>query len=130
MGLFDKIFKGEGKGNREEDVKIPWHSLTSMEQLEEMKKESYQTKIAVFKHSTRCGISKMVLRKFENEFAPEMEGIVKLYFLDLLLHRDISNEIAQRFNVPHQSPQLIVLQDGKAIFNASHQAIEVEAINS
>jgi bacillithiol system protein YtxJ len=45
------------------------------------------------------------------------------YFLDLLEHRDISNEIVIRFVVVHQSPQLILIKDGKAIYNASHSDI-------
>jgi bacillithiol system protein YtxJ len=48
------------------------------------------------------------------------------YFLDLLEHRDISNEIVIRFGVVHQSPQLILIKDGKAVYNASHSDIASE----
>lgn len=50
------------------------------------------------------------------------------YFLDLLAYRSISNEIESRFDVVHQSPQLIVLENGKAIYNASHQNIDLDKI--
>lgn len=55
-------------------------------------------------------------------------GNAEFYFLDLLAHRDISNKIASDFEVTHQSPQMIVLKDGKAIKNASHQAISLNLV--
>lgn len=51
------------------------------------------------------------------------------YFLDLLAHRNLSNDIETRFDIVHQSPQLIVLDSGKAIYNASHQNIDLDKIN-
>ena len=55
---------------------------------------------------------------------------MELYFLDLLAHRSISNEVAERFGVVHQSPQLIVIKDGKAVYDASHSDIDAEALKS
>jgi bacillithiol system protein YtxJ len=46
------------------------------------------------------------------------------YFLDLLNHRDISNEIASKFEVVHQSPQLLLIKNGKSIYNTSHENID------
>jgi bacillithiol system protein YtxJ len=66
----------------------------------------------------------MALRQFEQEF--DLEGKVVPYYLDLLEHRDISNEIANRFGVYHQSPQLIVIKDGKAVYDRSHGDIIAE----
>jgi bacillithiol system protein YtxJ len=83
---------------------------------------SHQQPVAIFKHSTRCSISRMALKQFENEF--DMEGIVTPYFLDLINHRDISNEIATRFEVYHQSPQLLLIKEGKSIYDASHSDID------
>ncbi|TNF08335.1 MAG: DUF2847 family protein, partial [Bacillota bacterium] len=51
-----------------------------------------------------------------------------LYFLDLLNHRDVSNEIANRFQVVHQSPQLILIKNGVAVYNASHSEIQAEVL--
>lgn len=58
-----------------------------------------------------------------------MQDNVVLYFLDLIEHRDISNEIATRFGVVHQSPQLIVIKDGKAVYNDSHESIDATKLN-
>ncbi|HET7360644.1 MAG TPA: bacillithiol system redox-active protein YtxJ [Salinimicrobium sp.] len=127
MGLLNKFF-GEGrKSGNEGKMEFPWIPLTEINQLDEIEAESLNASVAIFKHSTRCGISKMVLRKFESEYSGDEKG-AKLYFLDLLKYRGISNEIANRYGVRHESPQLIVLKGGKVVSHASHQAIEAEMV--
>ena len=128
MSLFDKIFKSSQDIAKEEINEIPWRPLTRMEQLEEIEKESHKKTVVIFKHSTRCGISKMVLRNFESEFAPVTEHKLKLYFLDLLSNREISNEIASRFGVQHESPQLLIIKDGKVVQHDSHHGIKAETL--
>lgn len=130
MGLLDKLFKGQREIVKEEIVEVPWHPLTRLEQLVEIEKESHKKSVAIFKHSTRCGISRMVLRKFEQEFIPTEDEDPKLFFLDLLSNREISAEIANRFGVRHESPQLLILKDGKVIQHDSHQAISAKTLNN
>lgn len=127
MGFFDK-FKSERDIAKEEIKKVPWNHLTKIETLEEIAEISFQQPVAILKHSTSCGISRMVLRQFEKEYDLH-EGRMKLYFLDLLNHRDISNKIASKFNVPHESPQLIIIKDGKAVYDASHSEINAGTLN-
>ena len=78
--------------------------------------------VAVFKHSTRCSISRAVCRDLNAEWdlSPEL---VPFYYLDLLAYRSVSDAIAQRFGVVHQSPQLIIIRDGKAVFSETHNHI-------
>lgn len=102
--------------------KVGWRQLTDLGQLNEIIDVSTEKPVIIFKHSTRCSISRMVLKQFENEF--DLEDKVVPYFLDLLVYRDISNEIATRFGVQHQSPQIIVIKNGKSIYNASHESID------
>ena len=64
----------------------------------------------------------MVIKRFENMFDESMSN-VKVYYLDLLNYRDISNEIAVSFEVIHQSPQLLIIKNEVSVFNASHQDI-------
>ena len=112
-------------GTKEENKsvsKVGWIQLTDLGQLNEIVDSSTDKVVVIFKHSTRCSISRMVLKQFENEF--DLQDKVVPYFLDLLEHRDISNEIATRFEVQHQSPQLIVIKDRKAVYNASHESID------
>ena len=129
MGFFDKMFKSDNDNNKPEKVSVPWIQLTNIETLEEIAEESSNQPIAILKHSTSCGISRMVLRQFEQNYNLDPDS-VKLYFLDLLNYREISNKIASRFNVPHESPQLIVIKDGKAVYDASHSEIDVNKLKT
>ena len=103
--------------------KVGWRTLTDLGQLNEIIDLSTEKPVIIFKHSTRCSISRMVLKQFENEF--DLKDKVIPYFLDLLEFRNVSNEIASRFGVMHQSPQIILVKDGKAVYNASHESIDI-----
>lgn len=125
MSVFNYIFGKSGNQNSEES-KIKWIPLISMGQVDEIVAISNQKPAVIFKHSTRCSISRMALKQFENEF--DLEDKVDVYFLDLLEHRDISTEIASRFNVVHQSPQLLLIKDGKSVYDVSHSDIDAEEL--
>jgi bacillithiol system protein YtxJ len=124
MSFLDKIFGSSEEENT--SPKVNWIPLTDLGQLNEIINESVTKPVAIFKHSTRCSVSRMALRQFENEF--DLSDKVTLYFLDLLNHRDVSNEIATRFGVEHQSPQLILINNGKAVYDASHSSIDAESL--
>jgi len=121
MGLFDKIFKGS-EDKEAQKSNINWIPLTTIDQLIEIKNQSKSAPIFIFKHSTRCGISSMVIKQFEKLFDESHQNL-KVYYLDLLNYRAISNEIEAQFQVPHQSPQLVVIKNGTAVANASHHDI-------
>ena len=106
--------------------KVGWRTLTNLGQLNEIVAESTNKPVIIFKHSTRCGVSRMVLKQFENEF--DLHEKITPYFLDLIEHRNVSNEIASRFGVFHQSPQLIVIKEGNAVFNDSHGSIDASKL--
>lgn len=125
MGLFSNMFKFNE--NDIEKPNINWIPLTEMNQLDEIKSLSKSKAILIFKHSTRCGISRMVLKNFEKEYNLQ-DSVIELYFLDLIEYRSISNEIAMKFNVIHQSPQVLVIQNEGVIYHDSHHQISVEAI--
>lgn len=105
-----------------------WIQLTETQQLHEIIAESETMTIAIFKHSTSCGISRMVLKGFERESEKTHPDNVKFYFLDLLKFRTISNEIADRFDVRHESPQLIVIKNGAVKHHSSHSSISFSAL--
>lgn len=120
MSIFNNIF-----GKNSEDYKADfWQELSSEADLQVAVKKSFEKKVVIFKHSTRCFISKTVLKNFENE-VKNSDKLAEFYFLDLLQYRELSNKIANDFGVPHQSPQLIILENGKAVQNASHQNISL-----
>jgi bacillithiol system protein YtxJ len=124
MSLFKNIFGSQDEENKVS--KVDWRMLTNVDDLNQVVTESAGKLVLIFKHSTRCSISRMVLKQFENEF--DLQDKITPYFLDLLNHRDVSNEIATKFDVYHQSPQLIVIQDGKSIYDASHDSIDAQSL--
>lgn len=116
-------------GSSEEEKpnnKMEWNLLTAMNQLDLIVSMSEEKAVLIFKHSTRCSISRFALKQFENEF--NLEEKIEPYFLDLLNYRDISNEIAFRFNVQHQSPQVLLIKNGVVVYDASHSDIVVEEL--
>jgi bacillithiol system protein YtxJ len=125
MSFFDKIFGG--KENQKPERESFWKNMETEEDLAKAIENSYHHKIAIFKHSTRCFISKTVLRNFEKEI-DNLDHKVELYYLDLLQHRPISNKISENLGIRHESPQLIVIEDGKVINSASHEDISTSQI--
>ena len=122
MGLFSGIF---GKSKEEEGTnnsEIPWQPLNSIDQFERIKQESNSRPQVIFKHSTTCGISRMVLNMFKSSYSLS-EGQMDFYFLDLLANRDVSNAIATEFGVMHQSPQLLIIKNGVVVMHDSHGGI-------
>jgi bacillithiol system protein YtxJ len=104
-----------------------WKTLESLSQLEEAVAQSYVSPHIIFKHSTRCIISKMVFSQLEENISA-IPAQANLLFLDLLSHRDISNAIAMQLGVQHESPQVVVIKNGQAIFHESHHSIDATTI--
>ncbi|MCY0978431.1 bacillithiol system redox-active protein YtxJ [Chryseobacterium wangxinyae] len=126
MSFFDKIFGGKQEESQEKSF---WNPIESEQDLSQAIEKSYEQRIAIFKHSTSCFISKTVLRNFEKEIEAAEGDKAKFYYLDLLAHRNLSNKIAEDFSIRHESPQLIVIENGKAINNASHQDITLNQVS-
>ena len=124
MGFFSNIFNTVDSENK---IQINWVPLSESSQLDTLIKLSKTKPVLIFKHSTRCGISRMALKSFEKQYDLSADQI-ELYFLDLLNYRALSNEIATRFHISHQSPQVIVLQNEKVVYHDSHYQISVEEI--
>ena len=53
---------------------------------------------------------------------------IDFYFLDLINHRALSNKLAEEFDVWHESPQVLLIKDGKCVYDESHSAIRMEDI--
>ena len=126
MSIFNSIF-GEPKPNSNSS-NIDWIPLEDLGQIEEIITLSEQKPVIIFKHSTRCSISRMALKNFENEY--DLGENVAACFLDLISFREVSNEIASRFNVVHQSPQLLLIVGGKSVYDVSHSAIDAQELKS
>lgn len=105
---------------------MKWNLLDTLSDVEVLIERSYEKNVLIFKHSTRCYISKMALRNFESQF----ESLdCECYLLDLIRYRALSDAIAKQFEIAHQSPQLLLMRKGKVYYHVSHEQIEArEAI--
>lgn len=115
MGLFDSFLN-----NNLNDW--PGQKLEYIHQLDDLVDASFSVPQLIFKHSARCSVSLFVLKEFKAQYGFS-ESDFTAHFLDLLKHRSISNAIEKQFEVVHQSPQLLVIKNGKAIAHASHENI-------
>ena len=107
---------------------IDWISLKDSKQLDEILAESTKQPVLIYKHSTRCNISRSAFDRLERKWDAAAAGNIKRYFLDLLSYREISNRISDMFEVEHQSPQILVISNGKSVLDLSHYDIDFEAI--
>ncbi len=104
---------------------VEWKKLDSGNQLESIIEDSYNSPQIIFKHSTTCPISSMAKRRLEEDWSVDINP----YYLDLLSYRSVSNAIADRLDVRHESPQIIVLHNGKAVYYESHLDISVTSLS-
>lgn len=109
---------------------IKWLLLTDIQQLKQVDEFSKTKKVLLFKHSTRCSISSAALGRIERNWKTENENQLLAFYLDLIRYRDISDAIAERYGVIHQSPQALIISDGKCIFSQTHSAIRLEELLS
>lgn len=102
-----------------------WIHLTNISTIDQIIKDSFDKPQVIFKHSTRCSISSMALNRLEREETPTNANF---YYLDLLSYRNISNAIADKFNVYHESPQILIIRNGECTYDESHQGINMSEI--
>lgn len=108
---------------------IHWTDLKSEVEVDGLVELSNLHPVLILKHSTRCSISSMVLNRLEREAPAPMDARgYHAFYLDLIQFRSVSNWIAQKFGVEHESPQVIVLDRGKVVYQASHTAIHWDDI--
>ena len=96
-----------------------------MQQLADIKELSKTRPQVIFKHSTRCSISTMAKSRLERNQQP-LSG--DFYFLDLLKHRSISDQIAEDFAVAHESPQILLIKNTACVYEESHSGIQMDEI--
>jgi bacillithiol system protein YtxJ len=122
MGLFGNVFGNKNSEKKKEKEPLPWIPLNALDQLERIELNSKSKTQVIFKHSTTCGISRMVMNMFKSNYDFSIDQI-DLYYLDLHAHRSVSDETGYKFQVIHQSPQLLVIRNGVTVAHASHGAI-------
>jgi bacillithiol system protein YtxJ len=109
---------------------MDWNQLDNAAKLAAIKEESNTQKVLIFKHSTRCSISTMALGRLERSWKDNEMTALKPYYLDLLNFRSISNQIAEDFGITHESPQVLVIENGQCVYHASHSDIDYKELKS
>ncbi|MEZ4722534.1 MAG: bacillithiol system redox-active protein YtxJ [Flavobacteriales bacterium] len=115
------------KGNT--TIPETWHELNTTSQLDEIDTISRSIPCVIFKHSTRCSISSNAYGRLERDFW-KMADNIQFFYLDLLAHRDVSNELETRYLVQHESPQILVIRDARCIGHTSHNGVNADAVLS
>ncbi len=105
-----------------EDKFMNWNTLTNEEQLDNIFKLSFTKPQVIFKHSTRCSISTVAKTRLDKSSVDTID----FYYLDLIANRNLSNLIAEKLNVHHESPQVILIQNGNSIYDESHSSINID----
>lgn len=109
---------------------MQWNELSDLGQLDQIRQESSEKAILIFKHSTRCYTSRTVLDRLQRHWNAADMQTVKPYFLDLIRYQEISEQIANVYNVRHESPQVLVIRDDKSFYNESHFGIDYTSLSS
>ncbi len=102
-----------------------WIELLDEEGLQLINKKSLTKPQVIFKHSTTCSISQMIKGRLDRSLEQDS---IDFNYLDLLHHRNISNKIAEDYNVQHESPQILIIKNGECVYDESHNAIVMEDI--
>ncbi len=102
--------------------------LSTVEALECCLSEETQEPVLIFKHSTRCPISAAAYEQVKRYVSSAPPGSPPVYLIKVIESRPVSNAVAERLGVNHQSPQLILVAGGRAVWSSSHLAITPEAI--
>lgn len=105
-----------------------WQELKEVEEIEKIKELSNTQPVLIFKHSTRCSISSASLDRLERNWKDAEMNNIKPYYLDLISYRPVSNKIQDTFHVEHQSPQVLIIKNGRCVYDASHIDINYKEI--
>ena len=102
--------------------------LQQDQDLEQLLERSKIDPVLIFKHSTQCSISGHVYRDFTDftDSTPQLDSAVVL----VIENRRLSNAIAERFGIRHESPQALLIKDGRVVWHASHWSITPESLSS
>ena len=123
MSIFGRFgnFSGGGPGPK-------WKNLTDISQLDHLEDVSKETPVAIYKHSNRCGVCLIAKENLESGLGDDEP--METYFVNVVSERTVSNAIAQRFGLRHESPQIMLIKDGKVVYHRSHFGIDPNELRS
>ncbi|MDZ7846214.1 MAG: bacillithiol system redox-active protein YtxJ [Owenweeksia sp.] len=89
--------------------------------------ETLSDGVVILKHSTRCAISSMVWSRFQRNWQASSKEL-PVYYLDIIRYRELSNLVSETFEVAHESPQVLLIKNGKCVYHASHNSISPDRV--
>lgn len=105
---------------------LNWNSLTDIAQLNAIREKSFEKPQVLFKHSTRCGVSSIALKRIEKAAG---SADADFHFLDLIRYRKVSDKIVEEFGVYHQSPQILIIKNAECVYDESHLGINLQELH-
>jgi monothiol bacilliredoxin len=105
---------------------MTWIELNEVDQLERLTGESCTKPVVIFKHSTSCSTSRVALDRLERNWQSEDIPGVYTYFVDVRANRAVSQAVALRFGIPHESPQILIIENGESVYDRSHYDISYQ----
>jgi len=103
-----------------------WKILDNEATLNKIIADSHEKPQAIFKHSTTCSISAAAKGRLDSNNSSNID----YYYLDLLNNRNLSNLIAEKFHVRHESPQILLIKNGNCTYHESHIGIRFASVES
>ena len=102
-------------------------ALSDLDMLEAAIAESRERPVLLFKHSRTCGVSAEALDELRAHLDRDDAGAT-YKMVTVQSHRQVSDEVADRLGVRHETPQAILIRDGRPVWKASHFRITADAL--
>lgn len=125
LTFFKKNTTDEIKGS--ESMRTNWVEITDTDAIERIIHRSNRKPQFIFKHSTRCPISSHAYTEVSS-VTDDIADEVDINYVDVISQREVSREIARRLDIEHESPQILLVENNKVVWDASHYDIEGEII--
>ena len=106
--------------------------LQHIEQLDHLLSESHTRPLLLFKHSFSCGVSAEALDELIDHLNADIvaAGVPdpRYAIVTVQTHRDVSNAVSSKLGIRHETPQALLIRDGRVIWSASHFRVTAEAM--
>lgn len=112
---------------RSQTTQTDWIALNSEDQIDKIISDSEQRPQIIYKHSTLCPVSAQAYRRLKLVDA-DVSQSADIYYLDVIAARPVSNAVAERFRIQHESPQILLIRNGRLVWDESHYGIQGDAI--
>lgn len=104
-----------------------WNDISTPEDIVSILQDSGDQSQLIYKHSHRCSICFLAKRELE-DISEQVSELADLYMINVIHQRDLSNVIASKLSIRHESPQVIIIKDKKIIWKGSHWEIKGQDI--